>query len=118
MNEPGKKLRLTEFARRSDYFDGEAGRNTLFYFLYTRADQQKYLRVLARLKYKGKAPEKLSVGQKGTFYVCLKVATDPFTTPFIFDQPEDDLDNEFIMTELVPIFRKIRTGTALGRGFV
>ena len=50
----------------------------------------------------------LSVGQRGTFYVCLKLATDPFLKPFIFDQPEDDLDNDFIMHHLVPIFKKIK----------
>lgn len=41
-------------------------------------------------------------------YVCLKLATDSFLKPFIFDQPEDDLDNNFIMNELVPLFRKIK----------
>jgi len=38
----------------------------------------------------------------------MKLATDPFGSPFVFDQPEDDLDNRFIMTELVPLFRKIK----------
>ncbi len=50
----------------------------------------------------------LSVGQRGTFFLCMKLATDPFGSPFIFDQPEDDLDNEFIVQKLVPIFRKIK----------
>jgi predicted ATPase len=45
---------------------------------------------------------------KGTMYLCLKLATDPFMKPFIFDQPEDDLDNNFIVNELVPIFKKIK----------
>ena len=60
-------------------------------------------------KYKGKEVNKFSVGQRGTFYVCMKLATDPFGSPFVFDQPEiDDLDNEFIMAQLVPLFRKIK----------
>ncbi len=62
----------------------------------------------AEFKYKNKTVDKLSVGQRGTFYVCLKLATDPFGSPFIFDQPEDDLDNDFIMKQLVPLFRKIK----------
>jgi predicted ATPase len=38
----------------------------------------------------------------------LKLATESFSTPFIFDQPEDDLDNEFIIDHLLPIFREIK----------
>ena len=62
----------------------------------------------AEFEYKGKTVEKLSAGQRGTFYVCLKLATDAFGSPFVFDQPEDDLDNDFIMRQLVPLFRKIK----------
>ncbi|EAU9218929.1 DNA repair protein, partial [Salmonella enterica] len=58
--------------------------------------------------YKGKTVDQLSVGQRGTFYVSLKLATDPFGSPFVFDQPEDDLDNSFIMKQLVPLFKKIK----------
>lgn len=36
------------------------------------------------------------------------MATDAFGSPFVFDQPEDDLDNDFIMRQLVPLFRKIK----------
>jgi predicted ATPase len=36
------------------------------------------------------------------------LATDPFLKPFVFDQPEDDLDNDFIMHHLVPVFKKIK----------
>lgn len=68
----------------------------------------KYIQPMAVMTYYNKEFEKLSVGQKGTFYVCMKLATDPFSTPFIFDQPEDDLDNEFIYNKLVPIFKKIK----------
>jgi len=31
-----------------------------------------------------------------------------FSQPLVFDQPEDDLDNEFIIKELVEIFRGIK----------
>lgn len=70
--------------------------------------REKFWKVLSKSKYKGKEIYELSVGQRGTFYVCLKLATDPFLKPFVFDQPEDDLDNDFIMHHLVPIFRKIK----------
>lgn len=68
----------------------------------------KYLKVQCQLRYKNKAPNQLSVGQRGTFFVCLKLATDTFGLPFVFDQPEDDLDNAFIMNQLVPLFREIK----------
>lgn len=81
---------------------------TLYEYIYLKRYYREYLKVIPRLTYKGKPPEKLSVGQRGTFYLCLRLATDPFGSPFVFDQPEDDLDNEFITENLVPIFKKIK----------
>jgi ABC-type lipoprotein export system ATPase subunit len=51
---------------------------------------------------------KLSHGQQGTIYLRLKLAANLFSKTIIYDQPEDDLDNEFIMSDLVLIFRKIK----------
>lgn len=51
---------------------------------------------------------KLSQGQQGTIYLRLKLAANLFSKTIIYDQPEDDLDNEFIMSDLVDIFRKIK----------
>ncbi len=68
----------------------------------------KYWSVITIPKYKNKELYKLSVGMKGTMYLCLKLANDPFMKPFVFDQPEDDLDNDFIVKELVPLFKKIK----------
>lgn len=51
---------------------------------------------------------KLSHGQQGTIYLRLQLAANMFSETIIYDQPEDDLDNNFIMTELVEIFRKIK----------
>lgn len=84
------------------------GERTLLHSLFDPDSVSKYLRVQCQLRYKNKAPEQLSVGQRGTFFVCLKLATDTFGLPFVFDQPEDDLDNAFIMTQLVPLFREIK----------
>lgn len=50
----------------------------------------------------------LSAGQKGTVYLCLKLATQLFSGPIIFDQPEDDLDNEFITNQLTDLFKEIK----------
>ena len=77
----------------------------LFYDVTKRS---KFLRVEPVISYGGRPLDRLSVGQKGTVYLCLKLATQAFTQPLIFDQPEDDLDNEFIIEELVDIFRGIK----------
>lgn len=72
------------------------------------SSRSKYLRVEPVITYDGRPLENLSVGQKGTVYLCLKLATQSFVQPLIFDQPEDDLDNEFIIEELVEIFKSIK----------
>jgi hypothetical protein len=100
-------ISITKFVNRQDQFN----KNVVFSlsdFLFLDQHRKKYLSVKPVISYLGKSPDRLSVGQRGTFYVCLKLATDPFGSPFIFDQPEDDLDNKFIMQELVPIFREIK----------
>lgn len=107
INHKSKKITVEELFSRPEYFNRN-GRFDLLNFLFSPSEIKKYLYVNADFEYKGKTVEKLSVGQRGTFYVCLKLATDPFGSPFVFDQPEDDLDNEFIMDQLVPLFRKIK----------
>ena len=105
-NGDGSLLTLNEFAAQNEYFLKE--NFNIYEYLYLFTYRDKYLSVKPVIEYLGKSPEKLSVGQRGTFYVCMKLATDPFGSPFVFDQPEDDLDNKFIMKELVPIFRLIK----------
>jgi energy-coupling factor transporter ATP-binding protein EcfA2 len=48
----------------------------------------------------------LSVGQRCTAVLALILARDE--VPVIIDQPEEDLDNEFIFAELVPLLRKVK----------
>jgi hypothetical protein len=52
------------------------------------------------------AGPKLSVGQRCTAVLALLLAQD--IVPVIIDQPEEDLDNEFVFQELVPLLRKIK----------
>lgn len=86
-----------------DFVSGDLA--SMFYDVTKRS---KFLRVEPVISYGGRPLDRLSVGQKGTVYLCLKLATQAFTQPLIFDQPEDDLDNEFIIEELVDIFRGIK----------
>ncbi len=99
-------ISLNEFAVQKDYF--LRTNFNIYEYLYLYSYRKNYLSVNPIIEYQGKSPDKLSVGQRGTFFVCMKLATDPFGSPFIFDQPEDDLDNKFIMRELVPLFRGIK----------
>lgn len=101
-----EKIGLAELLD-SDFFVRDGSREFLRICLLSR-NRDKFWKVLSSSKYKGKIIYQLSVGQRGTFYVCLKLATDPFLKPFVFDQPEDDLDNDFIMHHLVPLFKKIK----------
>lgn len=48
----------------------------------------------------------LSVGQKCTAVLALLLALD--VTPVVIDQPEDDIDNEFTYSEVVPLLRKVK----------
>lgn len=107
INCDGVPTSIEDFFWKQEYFN-KGGRFELLNYLYSPASIKQYLYTNADFQYKGKTVEKLSVGQRGTFYVCLKLATDPFGSPFVFDQPEDDLDNEFIMQQLVPLFREIK----------
>ena len=103
----GTEFSIEEFFWKSEFFN-QGGRYELMNYLFNPRSLQNYYYVNAQFTYKGKPVNKLSVGQRGTFYVCLKLATDPFGSPFVFDQPEDDLDNEFIVTDLVPLFKAIK----------
>ena len=76
--------------------------------IFNREERGQYLKVLPKITYDGKDLSKLSVGQRGTIYLCISLATNAFSTPIIFDQPEDDLDNKFIVNELVCIFRELK----------
>ena len=71
-------------------------------------ERKEYLYTSPKITYRGRPLERTSVGQRGTVYLCLKLATDAFSKPIIFDQPEDDLDNEFINEELKDIFKKLK----------
>lgn len=55
--------------------------------------------------------EDLSTGQKAT--AMLLMALLDGDQPLIIDQPEDDLDNEFISTALVPLIRSTKAGRQL-----
>lgn len=76
--------------------------------LFTQDERGKYIQVFPILTYKGKDLNKISVGQKGTVYLKMMLATEAFAKPIIFDQPEDDLDNEFIMQNLISLFKELK----------
>jgi hypothetical protein len=103
----GNGKTLSSWMKLTEYFVSNPEvslSDLLFYPRHIR----KYLSVRAKITYRGKELSRLSVGQRGTLYLCMKLATDPFGSPFVFDQPEDDLDNEFIVSHLIPLVRKVK----------
>lgn len=88
----------------SDGVHSKTLKSTLFF----EEKRKSYLKVFPILKYKGKDLNKISVGQKGTVYLKMMLATEAFSKPIIFDQPEDDLDNEFIMQNLISLFKELK----------
>ena len=75
----------------------------LFYKQYT-----KFISIGVGVSLNKKPITKLSFGQQGTIYLRLQIAANMFSETIIYDQPEDDLDNDFITNELIPIFKKIK----------
>ncbi len=109
------KDELSFFNFLKNNLEAELIENSMYYYLddledyfYNLDKRQKYLYVQPEITYKTKTLDKISVGQRGTVYLCLKLATSAFSTPIIYDQPEDDLDNQFIINELVGIFKSIK----------
>ena len=87
------------------YFIGD-GISGLTYYIFT--EWADFLGVKAIAKLNGKATEILSIGQRGTLLLKVYLATATAKQVFIIDQPEDNLDNNFIMNELVPLIRKAK----------
>jgi len=83
-----------------------SGASNLVDYLFTEWD--RFLSVRAIVKLYGVPTEKLSVGQRGTLLLKIYLATASVKQIFIVDQPEDNLDNAFIMHELVPLIRQVK----------
>ncbi len=75
-------------------------------YIFTRWDEFLGVKAVARLN--GKATEVLSIGQRGTLLLKVYLATSTAKQVFVIDQPEDNLDNSFIMHELVPLIRRAK----------
>lgn len=82
------------------------GMENLLNYLFT--EWSKFLVVRTIVKLKDIPIEKLSVGQRGTLLLKIYLATASVKQIFIIDQPEDNLDNQFIMNELIPLIREIK----------
>ncbi len=91
-----------------DYKSGNFHKDKLFTLFFNETKRKDYISIIPTLKYQGKDLNKISTGQKGTVYLKMKLATEAFSKPIIFDQPEDDLDNEFIMNNLIGLFKELK----------
>ncbi|MCW1930100.1 MAG: AAA family ATPase [Candidatus Kerfeldbacteria bacterium] len=82
------------------------GRQKLIDFIFI--DWSRYLKVVSLVKLNNLPTQILSIGQRGTLLLKIYLATASAKQIFIIDQPEDHLDNRFIMNELVPLIRMIK----------
>ena len=106
LNYSVEKLEQIKKDNASCFWDGSV--NDIFNIFVDPAIKNKYIQVIAEITVDGKNINELSAGQKGTVYLCLKLATQLFSGPIIFDQPEDDLDNDFITNHLIDLFKEIK----------
>lgn len=101
-----ERLEMAKQSSPSCFYDGME--NDLLKVLMEPDLRNSYIQVLPNITVGKKKLIDLSAGQKGTVYLCLKLATQIFSGPIIFDQPEDDLDNEFITSQLIDLFKEIK----------
>lgn len=102
-----EKLEEINAKNKGTFWEGIDGDIANIFF--NQEIRNKYLFVRPKITVNAKELDELSAGQKGTIYLCLKLATQLFSGPLIFDQPEDDLDNEFINNELISLFLEIKS---------
>jgi ABC-type cobalamin/Fe3+-siderophores transport system ATPase subunit len=95
---------LNTFLRGENFNEG--GAKKLIDYLFT--SWHEFIRVKAIARLKEIPTEKLSVGQRGTLLLKIYLATASVKQIFIVDQPEDNLDNHFIMNQLVPLIKKVK----------
>lgn len=96
---------LQEFIEGEKSYSTKQSLDNLFFNL---SERKEYLYVKPEIKFMDKTLDQLSVGQRGTLYLLFQLATNAFSSPLIFDQPEDDLDNKFITQELVNLFKELK----------
>jgi hypothetical protein len=92
----------------NSYYETGFYKENLTAVLFDEEKRKSFIKVFPILKYQRKDLNKISVGQKGTVYLKMMLATEAFSKPIIFDQPEDDLDNEFIMSNLIDLFKDLK----------
>ena len=64
---------------------------------YILTEWPEFWRVRAIVKLNDKPIERLSIGQRGTLLLKVYLSTATARQVFVIDQPEDNLDNHFIM---------------------
>ncbi len=67
-----------------------------------------YFLVNYDIMFNGKLLRLLSPGQKGLVLMKLFLRLDTNTKPILIDQPEDNLDNKSVFTELIDDFREVK----------
>jgi len=69
---------------------------------YEQIGSMKYLTIKYALKLGEKNIDQISPGEKGTVLLAFYLALDKGNCPLLIDQPEDNLDNQSVYSQLVP----------------
>jgi ABC-type lipoprotein export system ATPase subunit len=67
-----------------------------------------YLKPRFELRWQGKQLDQLSQGERGNLLLVFYLLIDKRDTPLIIDQPEENLDNQTIVTMLVPAIKNAK----------
>lgn len=67
-----------------------------------------FIKVKAEATLNNQSTDILSIGQRGTLLLKIYLATSSEKQILLIDQPEDNLDNNFIANELVPLLRSVK----------
>jgi putative AbiEii toxin of type IV toxin-antitoxin system len=104
---PTEKINLQNFLESGKYLNLNQER-TFLYKIFNIREIIKYYCLITTCSLNGVEIPYLSMGERSTLYLKLKLATSEFTRPIIIDQPEDDLDNDYIQNELVPLLKMLK----------
>lgn len=100
--QPDRESKVKDFLTRVEDIQDKL-RESSKKFEYENTVFSDHLRLVEEVYFRGSPMPNLSLGQKGT--VLLKILLAEDDTPLIIDQPEENLDNEFIYETLVGAFR-------------
>jgi ABC-type lipoprotein export system ATPase subunit len=95
---------LSKTERENDISKYVSDRKEFYDFLFSL----KYLDQFYDLKLRGKPLDLLSPGEKGSLLLIFYFLLEKSNIPLIIDQPEDNLDNQSVSEDLIPLIKEAK----------